>query len=166
MFTAWASPRTQDFVESQINTLAPGSGCTVRVLQMKFQDRDNLAGALAKKKKAVGGCDIKVMVSKPYGEPNSTARISLDALNTLKGAGIPVYVHYNLHDKVLLLRGTLSETSNRSAVFTGSHNWSYGSLRDNDEIFVKVPDVADGQMYALFNTHFETLLNDGNSHRL
>ncbi len=167
VFSAWASPRTEDFVEKQIRTLAPGNGCTVRVLQNTFIGRPNLAVALADKKDPDrGGCDIKVIVSKEYGQPNSAARIGGGALDTLRTAGIPVYTHFGIHDKVLLLRGTLDGTPNRSAVFTGSHNWTDDALGDNDEIFVKVPDVADGQMYRLFNRHFETVLNDGHSHRL
>jgi phosphatidylserine/phosphatidylglycerophosphate/cardiolipin synthase-like enzyme len=165
VFTAWGSPRVNDFVYDQLNLVASGTGCQVRVLQNTFEGRQSLADRLAYKK-ANGGCDIKVMVSKGYGAANGTAHISAAHLTTLKNAGIPVYVHHSIHDKVLMLNGTLSGTAGRSAVYTGSHNWSFGALRDNDEIFVKVPDTSTSVLYALFNAHFDQLLNDGNAYRL
>ena len=78
------------------------------------------------------GCDVKVLYGVGMGRAVATV---------LRSAGVPVRDSNNagrrVHHKVMVLSGVLGEQIDANYVWTGSHNWSDRSLR-NDEIMLRV----------------------------
>jgi phosphatidylserine/phosphatidylglycerophosphate/cardiolipin synthase-like enzyme len=78
------------------------------------------------------GCDVKVL----YGVGMGGAVAA-----TLRGAGVPVRDSHlsgrRVHHKVMVLSGVLGDQIDANYVWTGSHNWSDRSLR-NDEIMLRI----------------------------
>ncbi len=61
-----------------------------------------------------------------------------------------------VHSKYLLIQGTYDGTANRKIVFTGSHNYTYGALRANDETLLKVDDAA---VYDQYKANHDELMD-------
>jgi PLD-like domain len=78
------------------------------------------------------GCDVKVLYGKGMGRAVAT---------TLRDSGVPLRDSNNggrrVHHKVMILSGVLGRQTDANYVWTGSHNWSDRSLR-NDEIMFRV----------------------------
>ncbi len=61
-----------------------------------------------------------------------------------------------LHSKYLLINGTYDGVANRKLVWTGSHNYTYPSLRANDETLLKIDDPA---VYDQFKANHDYLMS-------
>ena len=79
------------------------------------------------------GCDVKVLYGVGMGRV---------VANTLRRAGVPIRDSggadgRRVHHKVMVLSGVLGKQTDANYVWTGSHNWSDRSLR-NDEIMFRI----------------------------
>lgn len=78
------------------------------------------------------GCDVKVLYG--VGMGRRVARV-------LRAAGVPTRDSANggrrVHQKVMLLSGAIGEQRDAEFVWTGSHNWSDRSTR-NDEVMLRI----------------------------
>ncbi|WP_165372654.1 phospholipase D-like domain-containing protein [Nocardioides iriomotensis] len=94
------------------------------------------------------GCDVKVLYGVGMGRV---------VANTLRDAGVPIRDSKGadgrrVHHKVMVLSGVLGRQTDANYVWTGSHNWSDRSLR-NDEIMFRISGRALVQAYlANFRT--------------
>lgn len=61
-----------------------------------------------------------------------------------------------IHSKYLLIEGHFGGKKNTKVVFTGSHNFSYGSLRDNDETLLR---VRSAKIHDQFRGNFKRMLS-------
>jgi phosphatidylserine/phosphatidylglycerophosphate/cardiolipin synthase-like enzyme len=82
------------------------------------------------------GCDVRVLLG--VGTGRAVKRILLDG-------GVPVrdseHRGRRVHHKVMILSGAIGSHTDAQYVWTGSHNWSDRSLR-NDEVMVRVAGRA------------------------
>lgn len=98
------------------------------------------------------GCQVEVLVR---ADPTRT---DPEVLSALFDAGLAVYDVPHLHSKYVI-SDCLFKGKPRTLVWTGSHNFNYGALRENDEAMVRVDDLA---VHGQYITNFETLRdNDG-----
>jgi phosphatidylserine/phosphatidylglycerophosphate/cardiolipin synthase-like enzyme len=88
------------------------------------------------------GCDVKVLYG--VGMGRQVARI-------LRAAGVPtrdsLHEGTRVHEKVMVLSGSYGRRTDAHYVWTGSHNWSDRSLR-NDELMLRVAgrDLVDAYL--------------------
>ncbi len=88
------------------------------------------------------GCDVKVLYGVGMGRV---------VANTLRRADVPIRDSKNadgrrVHHKVMVLSGVLGKQKDANYVWTGSHNWSDRSLR-NDEIMFRISGRSLVQAY-------------------
>ncbi|MER6999298.1 phospholipase D-like domain-containing protein [Streptomyces sp. NPDC000410] len=57
-----------------------------------------------------------------------------------------------LHSKYLLVNGTYDGVAGKKIVWTGSHNYSYQALRQNDETLLKIDNAALHEQYKANHT--------------
>ena len=98
------------------------------------------------------GCHVSVVYSDASAatlerlkKPTAYGDVGLWQYNdTRDGEEVPIY----LHSKYLLIEGNYLGVPNRKVTFTGSHNYSYSGLRENDETLLKVdgPEVHDAHL--------------------
>lgn len=98
------------------------------------------------------GCDVKVILGKGDGKV---------IRNTLARHDVPVS-HGSVrgvktHQKVMTVSGVFDGDPASAAVWTGSHNWSNGSLR-RDETMLKIDSLDAYNQYA---ANFEDIWNNG-----
>jgi hypothetical protein len=101
---------------------------------------------------ADAGCDVKVILGKGDGRVirNVLARHEVPVSHgTVKGV--------KTHQKVMTVNGVFDGDTSAALVWTGSHNWSNGSLR-RDETILKI-DSLDA--YEAYNANFEDIWNNG-----
>lgn len=81
----------------------------------------------------------------------------LEELDRLKAAGGYVKVikmaEKNTHSKITLISGTW-DGKKQDLVFTGSHNYTYNALRNNNEVLLKIDRAKTFEEY---NTYFDEL---------
>ena len=97
------------------------------------------------------GCDVKVLYGVGMGRV---------VANVLRDAGVPIRDSNaggrRVHHKVMVLSGVLGQQTDANYVWTGSHNWSDRSLR-NDEIMFRISGRHLVQEYlANFRTIWRT----------
>ncbi len=145
---AYFYPRASgDTITSVLDNVKCSSTSKIRVTMAFFTDgRKAIAASLAHLKHL--GCDVQVLMRK--AGPESSAAI----IKTLKDGHIKVGLYpdthgSNIHSKYLLI-DSLYDTKgkgyvHRKLVYTGSHNYTGGALRDNDETLLRVdnPTVFD-----------------------
>jgi phosphatidylserine/phosphatidylglycerophosphate/cardiolipin synthase-like enzyme len=98
------------------------------------------------------GCDVKVIFGKGDGKVvrNILARHDVPVSHgSVRGV--------KTHQKVMTVNGVFDGDTSAAMVWTGSHNWSNGSLR-RDETILKV-DSEDA--YEAYNANFEDIWNNG-----
>ena len=61
-----------------------------------------------------------------------------------------------VHSKYLLIEGKFAGHKNSKVVFTGSHNFSYGSLRHNDETLLR---VSSAKIHDQYRANFKRILS-------
>lgn len=110
------------------------------------------------------GCVVDVVVDYNLYKPNDNSGHIQDAILPIlmkptANGGIPIYdghydsdgngfANYYMHNKYLLINGRYGSSMGGTAVFTGSQNWSYASLYQNNEILNRIFDVNVYRSYA------------------
>jgi phosphatidylserine/phosphatidylglycerophosphate/cardiolipin synthase-like enzyme len=137
--------------------LPPGAGgpngnTQIRISQHAWNgDRGiYLAREVAALKQA--GCNIKVIYGIGFG---AVVR------NILTRAGIPLsygtHRGVHTHEKYLLVNGWFGDNPDAKVVWTGSHNWSNGSLK-RDEIILR---IENADAYAQYFANFKDIWVNG-----
>jgi PLD-like domain len=116
-----ASPSSSDLVIEELNRVATGPGCEVRVIEAEIT-RPAVGTKLASMKSA--GCSVQVLVND----------LGCNSHRPMYNAGVTIKTRSRVHSKTMILKGS----DGRYTVLTGSHNVSPGAL-NNDEILVRVP---------------------------
>lgn len=150
------------------NTSVGSKGRTIIRVAMKDFYRLEVAQALWQL--ADDGCLVDVAYDEPAGfQPylgQSAAVVStLRRPLTRPGGRIRLYLagpsttenrqRRLIHSKYLLIEGHFAGKKNAKVVFTGSHNFSYGSLRDNDETLLR---VTGAKIHDQFRSNFTRIL--------
>jgi hypothetical protein len=106
------------------------------------------------------GCYVEVVMR--YSPDSSAEADSMRNLlrSTSSGYGGPVVKYYCLsdsiwtHAKYIQVEGKYYGVPDRTITWTGSHNWSYNSLRQADEVLLQLEDSA---VFGAFRTNFRTV---------
>ena len=97
------------------------------------------------------GVKVEVIAKDKSGDP------ILEELDRLKAAGGYVKVikmsEKNNHSKITLIRGTW-EGKPQKLVFTGSHNYTYNALKNNNEVLLM---LRNDKFFKDYNDYFEEL---------
>ncbi len=132
----------------------PETGCVVRVINPHFtSERRAVTEQLVKMKKA--GCNVAVIVNhidQSEYDRMAAAKIPMRALKVGDGDRV--------HDKLMAIYAKKAGTTSWAyRVYTGSHNFSPGSLTGGDDIFVRLGEETGTRhpMYDAVLAHF----NDG-----
>lgn len=128
---------------------APGYGrggrTSVRIAMHAWNGERGIA--LARDVTALGdrGCDVKVLFGSGMGGAVATIlrRSEVDVRDSASRGR-------RVHEKVMFLSGAIADHDDASLVWTGSHNWSDRSTR-NDEIIVR---VAGEDLVAAYERNF------------
>ncbi len=143
--TATQEPST-DVIQGILDNVDCVGGTRVRVAMAFFNDsRDYLVDSLARLKGA--GCDVKILSSTDITSDGVKAKIR--SAFTTDEARFPEH----LHSKYLFVDGGYVNTQ-RKLVWTGSHNWVYGSIRLNEETILRVDDAT---VFAGFDENWKTI---------
>lgn len=138
---AYFFPRAAgDTAVAAIDSVSCEGGGRIRVAMAFFTNaRLEVARALARRRRE--GCGVEVVVG------DSGIRVGRQVLAALRDAGVRVTRYptrsggWGLHSKYLIIDARYGGSSaRRRLVFTGSHNWTRGALRDNDETMLRVED--------------------------
>ncbi len=147
---AYFFPRAQgDTIMSVLDKVKCTSNSKIRVAMAFFTDgRKAVATKLGQLQHA--GCDVRVVMRK--AGPSSSANM----IKILKDAHVKVGLFptnhgTNIHSKYLLIDSaylTGSKHPHRKLVYTGSHNYTGGALRSNDEQLLRVDDATVFDAFA------------------
>jgi hypothetical protein len=118
-----ASPSNTDLVVEELNKVAAGPGCEVRVIEAEMT-RPAVGSKLAAMRTA--GCSVQVVVD----------TLGCNTYRPMYNAGVTVKRRSQIHSKTMIIKGAGAVP--RYIVLTGSHNIQPGAL-NNDEILVTVP---------------------------
>ncbi|MFT3694307.1 MAG: phospholipase D-like domain-containing protein [Kofleriaceae bacterium] len=135
-----------DTIVSVLKNVRCTSASHIRIA-MAFWERTAVANELVTLQKK--GCDVRVNMR------HAGKDVSQGIINTLKNGGVNVALYpdqhgANIHSKYLVIDSnyTTSESSgHRHLVFTGSHNYTYGALENNDEALLRVDQEDVFQAY-------------------
>lgn len=119
----------------------------IRVAMGLFhKKRMSVAEKLVAKKQA--GCTVEVLLGVNASSP------SPEIVDTLTGGGVDARVYVReepgrvtIHSKYLLIEGTYNGNANKKLLWTGSHNYTEGALRGNDETLLKINDRGIYEAY-------------------
>jgi hypothetical protein len=159
---AYMFPRAEgDTITSVLDNVHCTSSSKIRITMAMWSDgRMDIVDGL--RRLVDDHCDVRVNTRR--AGTNVPAKI----IDALKQAGVKVFEYpdqhgTNIHSKYLLIDSdyaTAGGTSHRKLVWTGSHNYTLGALRDNDEVLLRVddPTVFDAFM-ANWNTIHDQIAN-------
>ncbi len=145
----YSSPEQDtDLVANRLDYVDADSSCRIRVMEASINDtRSAVVDKLVSLHRS--GCSVWV----------DAGAVQSASLSAFKAAGIPVHIS-PVHDKMILILAKYAGSStDRTLVFTGSHNLTKSALRYNDELLVKVEDSQP--MYDAFYNHFNDAYNTG-----
>ncbi|MFT4295372.1 MAG: phospholipase D-like domain-containing protein [Micropruina sp.] len=94
---------------------------------------------------------VVAALSRPLTKPGGRVRLFLAGPATTENPARRL-----IHSKYMLIEGYFAGKKNTKVVFTGSHNFSYGSLRDNDETVLR---VTSAKIHDQFRTNFTRILS-------
>lgn len=117
------------------------SGCLVDVAYDEPADFEPYLGQSAA---------VVAALSRPLTRPGGRMRLFLAGPSTKANPKRRL-----IHSKYLLIEGHFGGKKNTKVVFTGSHNFSYGSLRDNDETLLR---VRHAKIHDRFRSNFKRIL--------
>lgn len=145
----YPEPGNKDTVLDQLNNITKPKGAVVHVAVYQITNLD-IAAKLRALKKA--GAEV-VVCTTIYGTTNDRA------LSTL-GPDIPIHrfpfvTTGYLHSKYMTISGEYAGKPNSRLVFTGSLNYTYTALHNNDESVVRISNSA---VYAAYEADFANLL--------
>ncbi|MEV4472116.1 phospholipase D-like domain-containing protein [Nonomuraea sp. NPDC049504] len=127
---------------SEVGTV-DGTHRTIVRVAMGIFSRTHLAQKLLALDRA--GCYVEVAVN--YNKDSASEVSSMNELVKTTGAYNGINVRYYctadpiwIHSKYLLVEGKYYGVPDRKIVWTGSHNWSWNSLRQADEALLQLED--------------------------
>jgi hypothetical protein len=136
---AFMFPRSDDTVSEILDNVSCGGGGELRVAMALFVNRKGVARRLAQRAKE--GCKVHVVVRpKGHGTGSQVMSILRSAGPNLEVAVIPKGPGGN-HSKYLLVDAKFKGTRQK-LIFTGSHNYTRGAWKNNDEVLLRVDDVS------------------------
>lgn len=139
----------EDPILTLLGNLACAPGDRVWVAMAWWNDdRIEIANRLGELQQA--GCAVEVLLRATDEHTNPAV------LSALQAGGLTTLLHVpHLHSKYVVADGTFNGRD-RQLVWTGSHNFTYGALRENDEALVRVEDPA---VHAAYLANFDALLD-------
>ncbi|WP_255953603.1 phospholipase D-like domain-containing protein [Streptomyces odontomachi] len=154
--TATTDPST-DTIKLVLDNVSCSGGTQIRVAMYAWT-RTQVASKLVSLQKA--GCQVTLAFDgndDPDGSPHLSAKVEdiisgqfakrVECKEDPGGIGV--------HSKYLLIEGTYDGKADSKFVWTGSHNYTYGALRKNDEALLK---INDPQIYAAFKANHDRLM--------
>jgi hypothetical protein len=142
-----------------------GTHRTVIRVNMTIFSRSYLATKLWNLDNA--GCYVDVVMRYNPGASAEVSSMQNLLRSTSSAYGGPVVKYYCLsdsvwtHAKYLQVEGAYNGVPDRTITWTGSHNWSYNSLRQADETLLQLEDSA---VFAAFRTNFRTVRDTSGIH--
>ncbi|QFU90272.1 phosphatidylserine/phosphatidylglycerophosphate/cardiolipin synthase family protein [Amycolatopsis sp. YIM 10] len=91
------------------------------------------------------GCEVDVVADVISNEPDGPLRDLLDGTGANNGPEVREFYSgrpHGVHEKNLLIEGGFAGRPNQKVVFTGSYNFTYRSVRVNDETWLRIADPA------------------------
>jgi hypothetical protein len=147
--------RTGDPVVNILDNVTCNANSRIRIAMAFFLGRGAVADKIVSLKRA--GCDVEVLLNR------GSDHLDPAVLSTLEGANVKVR-RYNkgdsdqgvfIHSKYLLIDSKYGDAKVRQKlVFTGSHNYTSGALRDNDETLLRLDDAA---AFAAFEADYTAM---------
>lgn len=154
--TEYNNDASTDTVKLILDNVSCSGGTQIRMAANLFT-RDEVASKLVSLKNA--GCQVYLAYD---GNPSSMSATVESILSGKLTKRVQCYedrpsgVKVGLHSKYLLINGTYDGTANKKLVWTGSHNYTYPSLRANDETLLKIDDAA---LYDQFKANHDYLMS-------
>ncbi|MGA5703468.1 phospholipase D-like domain-containing protein [Peterkaempfera bronchialis] len=157
--TTYSTDPSTDTIVSLLGNVDCAGGATQIRIGMYAFTRSQVADKMVELKKA--GCRVDLIRNAGdgnygtkvqgilAGKISSITRCDGTATNadgTTRTIGI--------HDKYMIIEGTYLGGANRKVVFTGSHNYTYPTLRSHDETLLKIDNAA---VYDSFKADFEAI---------
>lgn len=138
-------PRKDDVVAGVLQNVSCGNKNHRRVwvTASKVGSRDAVLQRLATLRKK--GCEVRMIVLDGADETQVQKALG-------KGSG-PLVRQHDVHSKEVLIDARYNGKAQK-IVFTGSHNLTGTSLKDNDESLLK---ITDAKVYAAYAKQFSTL---------
>ncbi|MEV0624085.1 phospholipase D-like domain-containing protein [Nonomuraea sp. NPDC050404] len=134
-----------------------GTHRTIVRVAMGIFSRTHLAQKLLNLDRA--GCYVEVAVN--YNKDSASEVSSMNELVKTTGAYNGINVRYYctadpiwIHSKYLLVEGKYYGVPDRKIVWTGSHNWSWNSLRQADEALLQ---LEDNTIFDRFRSNYYTV---------
>ncbi len=155
---AYFFPRAQgDTILSVLDNVVCSSGNKkLRIAMSLFMDsRVEVAQKIAQKKQQ--GCSVVLVLADRDGSPGAGVLGALDAGNVTYHLVTPTPTRSTIHSKYLLIDADYQTGAGavpKKLVFTGSHNYTGGALRDNDEQLVRLDDPG---MYSAFLQNWQAI---------
>jgi phosphatidylserine/phosphatidylglycerophosphate/cardiolipin synthase-like enzyme len=135
---------------SRIDAFEPG--CALKIANLNLSNsRSAIVDQLLRIKEL--GCTVEFAFTGI--EANAFAR--LDGKIDMRRMNVErpgTNLNTSVHNKMMLYRGPYDGAKERAIVWTGSHNWTMGSLRQRDEVLVA---VARRSVHDAYDKHFETI---------
>ncbi|HEX4453494.1 MAG TPA: phospholipase D-like domain-containing protein [Kofleriaceae bacterium] len=153
---AYMFPRAEgDTITSILGNVHCTKSSIVRIT-MAFWDDYRIGIVDGLKDLVKAGCDVRVNMRK------AGTNVSATVISALKSAGVKVGEYpsqhgTNIHSKYLLIDSDYDTTNGRShrqLVWTGSHNYTKGALRENDEVLLRVDNPT---VFAGFLANWNTI---------
>lgn len=157
MGTTYNNDASTDTVKLVLDNVSCSGGTQIRMAANLFT-RDEVAKKLVSLVSA--GCSVYLAADGAPGSSSATVGDVLSGKLTQRVACFETRagnsVNVGLHSKYLLINGTYDGAANRKLVWTGSHNFTYPSLRANDETLLKISDPA---VYDQFKVNHDHLMS-------
>ncbi|MQY16595.1 hypothetical protein SRB5_67970 [Streptomyces sp. RB5] len=155
--TTYNNDASTDTVKLILDNVSCSSGTQIRMAANLFT-RDEVATKLVSMVNA--GC--KVYLAFDGSDPDSMS----GTVESIISGKLTTRVECNetrsglanvgLHSKYFLVNGTYDGVAGRQLVFTGSHNYTYPSLRAHDETLLKIDNAA---VYASYKANHDRLMS-------
>jgi phosphatidylserine/phosphatidylglycerophosphate/cardiolipin synthase-like enzyme len=144
-----------DLIISVLNNVHCDPGAELHVGMAFFKDARGVAVARTLREKRDAGCGVHIIVGNYLGDdPPSPSQAVQDML---RGMDWRIYDQggVTVHSKYLLIRARYATGDEvETLVFAGSHNYTNGALRTNDEALLRLNDAAS---YNAFLAHWNRM---------
>jgi len=144
-----------DLIISVLNNVHCDPGAELHVGMAFFKDARGVEVARTLREKRDAGCGVHIIVGNYLGDdPPSPSQAVQDML---RGMDWRIYDQggVTVHSKYLLIRARYATGDEvETLVFAGSHNYTNGALRSNDEALLRLNDAAS---YNAFLAHWNRM---------
>ena len=144
-----------DLIISVLNNVHCDPGAELHVGMAFFKDARGVEVARTLREKRDAGCGVHIIVGNYLGDdPPSPSQAVQDML---RGMDWRIYDQggVTVHSKYLLIRARYATGDEvETLVFAGSHNYTNGALRTNDEALLRLNDAAS---YNAFLAHWNRM---------